>query len=88
MKNIPDKEILAENEIRRMGATLLHNLFSQLKLPRIFTTLPETEIDYIKYLEQFGFKIEGKLREQVFYQGKYHNLVTLGLLKRELKKVR
>ena len=65
---------------------MLQNLFRRWKLPRTFATLLETETESLAYLKQFGFQEEGLLREQIFHQGKYHNLITLGLLKGELKK--
>ena len=81
-----NEENLKEKEFCRIGLSLLHEIFHKWKLPRAFATLLETETDYLKYLKQFGFKVEGLLREQIFHHGKYHNLIALGLLKGELKK--
>lgn len=84
----PDKESLREKAFYQAGLSLLQNLFRKWKLHRTFITLLETEREYIEYLEQFGFKAEGLLREQIFHRGEYHNLIALGLLKGELKKRR
>ncbi|OQY09032.1 MAG: GNAT family N-acetyltransferase [Marinitoga sp. 4572_148] len=39
----------------------------------------------IKSYEKVGFKVEGVLREQIFREGKYHDEIIMGLLRREWK---
>ncbi|MDY6853163.1 MAG: SPASM domain-containing protein [Thermodesulfobacteriota bacterium] len=82
----PNEENLKEEEFCQIGLSFLYEIFHKWNLPRIFAALLETERGYLEYLKQFGFKVEGLLREQIFHHGKYHNLIALGLLKGELKK--
>jgi uncharacterized protein len=81
----PDREKLKEKEFYRMGRLLLQTLFRRWGLHRTFTILLETEAEYVEYLKQFGFKMEGLMREQIFHQGKYLNLLVMGLSKEEFK---
>ena len=81
----PHREKLKEKEFYRMGRSLLQTLFRRWGLHRVFTTLLETEVEYVEYLKQFGFKREGIMREQIFHRGRYHNLLVLGLPKEEFR---
>ncbi|AEX85937.1 acetyltransferase [Marinitoga sp. 1135] len=40
----------------------------------------------IKSYEKVGFKVEGILREQIFREGKYHDEVIMGILRKEWNK--
>lgn len=49
------------------------------------TTLVENE-GAIKCFEKCGFKVEGRFREEVYFDGKYHDLIQMELLKSEYKR--
>jgi RimJ/RimL family protein N-acetyltransferase len=40
----------------------------------------------LKCYQKVGFKIEGKLRQEIFRQGKYHDMLSMGLLRSEWQK--
>jgi RimJ/RimL family protein N-acetyltransferase len=76
------------------GADLAHDalvhvvewLFSEQNVHRITLETYETNKRALRFFEKVGFKQEGVLREAVYKDGKYYNIISLGLLKREFKK--
>ena len=42
----------------------------------------------IKIHQRFGSKIEGTLRQHIFKNGKYHDVIVLGILKEEWEKIK
>lgn len=62
---------------------LLDHGFNKLKLHRIYAFYLEANKKAFSLYEQMGFKKEGLLRENVYKNGKYHNSIVIGLLKKE-----
>ncbi len=64
---------------------LLDEVFQQLNLHRAeWWTLAENTAS-LKLAEKGGFREDGRLRETVFFDNKFHDLVVLGLWKNEYK---
>lgn len=63
------------------GNLFLDHLFKELGLNMIYTFCREDHKVTIGLLEKGGFKIEGKIRDLVFKQGKFHNAYILSILK-------
>jgi len=50
-----------------------------LGLKKIYLNTLDTNIRNIKINEELGFKVEGILRNEVFFDGKYHDVLRMGL---------
>jgi len=67
---------------------LLDEVFRQLNLHRAeWWTFAETKVS-IQLAKKLGFKEEARLRDAVFFDNRYHDLVVLGLLKQEFESIR
>lgn len=63
--------------------TLLDFAFNRMNLHRIYLRVWDFNLRAIKSYEKCGFKKEGILREGHFDNGKYHDVVMMGILKEE-----
>lgn len=63
---------------------LLH-AFEDLNLNRITLTVLESNERALSLYKKSGFKIEGILRDSVYKSGRYHNMVTMALLKSDFQ---
>ena len=59
--------------------------FNELGLNKIWTEIYEFDSMKIKLLEKYGFKKDGQLRENYFYDGKWWDSIIFSLLKKEYK---
>ena len=64
-------------------ALLIHYCFEELNLHCLTANVIERNSDSRKLWERFGFKKDGIMRERVYKNGKYHNIVAYSLLKDE-----
>ena len=60
-------------------------MFGTLGIHRITIECYSTNLRAIKFFKKIGFKKEGILREAVFINEKYRDIISLGLLKKEFK---
>jgi RimJ/RimL family protein N-acetyltransferase len=60
--------------------------FCKLKLHRISLNVYSYNTRAIDLYGKLGFTLEGKLRKQVFYNGKYHDELLMGMLATEWRK--
>jgi len=66
---------------------LLEEVFRQLNLHRAeWWTYAENNLS-VHLAKKLGFKEEARLRDAVFFDNKYHDLVVLGLLKQEFESI-
>ncbi len=64
---------------------LLKEVFEQLNLHRAeWWTFAENTTS-LRLAEKMGFKEEGRLRDTVFFDNRFHDMVVLGLLRDEYK---
>lgn len=61
--------------------------FNVLNLHRIGLDVFEYNERAIKSYEKLGFKQEGRIRDELFYDGKFHDSILMGVLRNEFKKV-
>ena len=61
-----------------------HGLFD-LNLHRIYVSVLLHNIGSIRMCEKAGFRKEGTIREGAYKNGRYHDLVLMGILKHELQ---
>ena len=65
---------------------LLHHAFNQMNFYRIYLRVFEYNQRGINCYKKCGFKEEGRLRKGHFYDGKYHDVILMGILKDEFEK--
>lgn len=84
-------KLLTSDEIRGKGIgtnvikSLIKYSFEELQLNRLEARIIEYNIASKRAFEKCGFKIEGKERNKIYKNGRYHNVLMLGLLKEELE---
>lgn len=64
---------------------LLRFCFDELNLHRVFLKVIEDNKRAIRVYEKVGFKTEGVLREHTWRDGRYKNLLVMGILAGELR---
>lgn len=62
---------------------VLKYAFNELGLNSIRSKVVATNVNSIKLHTSIGFKVEGTLREAVYRNGEYLDVISLGLLKKE-----
>lgn len=65
---------------------LLEHGFENLNLHRVGLDVFSFNKRGIKSYEKLGFKQEGIIRDKLFYDGEYHDLIMMGVLKEEFNK--
>jgi RimJ/RimL family protein N-acetyltransferase len=66
--------------------TLLNFIFSQLNLHKVYLYVFEENKKAIRVYEKCGFKVEGKLIDDVYKGGKFHNYLRMFILKEDFLK--
>lgn len=69
----------------RVTATVLEWAFTQLNLHRVYLSVLATNTRAIALYERLGFVREGVLRQDQFRDGRYVDVVVMGILKDEFK---
>lgn len=82
--SIFEKQYFKCKESLEAANLILKYLFNHENLERIYSYVFEDEIELFELLTQVGLKKEGQLREQSYFNGKYHDLLVLGILRSEL----
>lgn len=62
---------------------LLDHAFSKLNLRKIILGVISENTAAVKLYQKIGFKTEGTAREEMYYDGKYHDMIYMGILKCE-----
>ena len=57
--------------------------FGNLKLHRIYAKLFKENTGSVRVLEKCGFKLEGRMREERYRYGKWHDALKYGILESE-----
>lgn len=84
---------IAKKDLRTKGIatdawmTQLRYAFEELRLNRVNGSALEYNEASLRVCEKVGFKVEGIQREAVYKNGKYHNVVQLGVLKADYEAV-
>lgn len=83
---------IGENNLRSKGTgkkvlnLVLNYAFKDLNLNKISLTVLEKNTIAIKLYENEGFKKEGLLRQEFWLNGRYENLVVMGMLREEYER--
>ena len=60
-------------------------MFNKLGIHRVTLECYSTNLRAIKFYKKIGFKKEGVLREAVFINKKYHDIISFGILRKDFK---
>ncbi len=82
--------ILAPDSVGRGYGTeavglLLDFAFRQLNLNRVYLKVHADNARAIRCYEKCGFRLEGRLREQIYRDGRYEDVLEMGVLRREFE---
>ncbi|MBI4971505.1 MAG: GNAT family N-acetyltransferase [Candidatus Omnitrophica bacterium] len=66
---------------------LLDHAFNRLNLHRVRLGVVDQNKPALKTYTKMGFRIEGKAREQFFVDGKFRDVILMGILDREFRKL-
>jgi len=80
---IGDKNAWGKNYAADALGCFLEWLFYELNVHRITCETYATNKRAIRFFEKMGFKREGIIREAHYIEGKYHDIISFGFLKRE-----
>jgi diamine N-acetyltransferase len=88
-RNAEFNAMVGERDARNHGvgtaatrAMVRHGLFD-LNLHRIYVSILRDNVGSIRMCEKAGFREEGTIREGAYKNGRYHDLVLMGVLKSE-----
>ena len=65
--------------------TILRVAFHDMNLHRVFLRVHADNARGIRCYQKVGFQMEGTLRESVFQQGAYHDMLVMGILTTEFQ---
>ena len=82
---IGEKDYWSKNYGMEAARLLIDYGFQQLNLHRISSTALAFNERSIRFHRKLGFREEGRLRQAMFKNGQYHDLVQFGLLREEWK---
>lgn len=85
---IGDNDIyIGDDDVSKESVSLLLDFsFNILNLNKVWMELYEFDSKKIKFFtELLNFKLDGLLRDNCFYEGKYYNSLIISLLKQEYK---
>lgn len=80
---IGEKDYWSKGYGSQMMHTLLEYGFEGLNLDRLYLHVFSFNERAIKFYEKFNFKHEGTLRNMLYRNGKYHDLLAYGLMRDE-----
>lgn len=66
---------------------LLKIVFGELNMNKASLSVLDFNARAIKVYQRLGFKEEGRLRQERYLDGKYHDLVLMGLLREEYEQI-
>ncbi len=78
-----DKSVRRSGVGIRAGALTLDFAFRQLGLHRITSYYRDDNLSTRDLVNRLGFKVEGTMRQAWFTDGRYHDMVVVGILQQE-----
>jgi RimJ/RimL family protein N-acetyltransferase len=81
--DIGEKDYWGKGYGEEAVSLMLNIAFKELNLHRIYLRVFSFNTPAIKLYEKLGFKHEGKMVETLFRDGKWHDVIMMGLLQRE-----
>lgn len=84
---IGDKKAWGKGYARDAMQAYLRWLFDAINIHRVTLECYSTNTRAIEFYQRIGFRKEGVLREAVLIDGKYHDILSFGMLREELRSV-
>ncbi|WBW97050.1 GNAT family N-acetyltransferase [Oceanirhabdus sp. W0125-5] len=81
--DIGEKEYWGKGYGKEVMELMLRLAFLELNLNRVYLRVFSFNERAIKLYEKIGFLCEGRSREVIFRDGKWHDIVNMGMLQRE-----
>jgi len=78
-----DPDAVGKGIGKEVVSLLTSYAFTRLNAHRVWLGVSEANIRAVKCYLDCGYKIEGRLRDEVFYEGKYHAVLRMGVLEGE-----
>ncbi len=78
---IGEKKLWNQGFASEMIATLLDYAFTDLSINRIYAYAVAYNQGSIRALQKSGLQIEGTLREALVYDGRFHNVILMGMVR-------
>ena len=75
-----NSSIRASTEALRLA---LRYAFTELKLHKVYLRVLDYNERAVRAYQKVGFQVEGTLREEMFVNGRWHDLIYMGLLELE-----
>jgi RimJ/RimL family protein N-acetyltransferase len=69
-----------------VAALLMWYAFDRLNLHRLFLGVNAENIGAVKSYERSGFKLEGTLRDEMYRNGRYYDMIRMSVLRPEYEK--
>ena len=82
---IGEKDFWEKGYAKEATYLIIKYAFDKLNMNKIWLGVNEQNTRAVKLYENFGFKKEGVLREEIYRNGRYYNAIRMGLLKSEFK---
>jgi len=79
-----DADAVGKGIGKEVVSLLTSYCFTRLNAHRVWLGVSEANIRAVKCYLDCGYKIEGRLRDEVFYEGKYHSVLRMGVLEGEV----
>lgn len=79
---IGDKNYWGRGLAKEAVGLLINHVFGMLNLHKLTAGFIDGNVSSKRLFESFGFKKEAHLREQVYLDGKYRDIIRMGLLKK------
>ncbi len=79
-----DSDAVGKGIGKEVVSLLTSYAFTRLNAHRVWLGVSEANIRAVKCYLDCGYKIEGRLRDEVFYNGAYHAVLRMGVLEGEL----
>jgi hypothetical protein len=70
-------------KFRRFVEVQLEFAFEELQIRKIYARIPSKSRTFVSLVERIGFTVEAILRKDTMYNGKFVDMVILGMLKEE-----
>ena len=84
---IGDKQLWGKGHGTKATGLMIRHAFRTLNLNRLWLHVYEYNPRAIRVYEKLGFRIEGRLRQDMFRDGRYWDTLVMGVLREELENV-
>lgn len=85
---IGDKGFRGKGIGSEVNALLTKLAFEQYNMHKVELFTREDNVAAVRSAEKNGYKVEGKVRETVYFNGKFHNGILMGLIREEYERTK